>query len=332
MRNHTRAFTLVDLCIVLVAALLVALVTFPVLAYRAREQAQRVRCASNLRQIGQAMQMYGNGETRNGQSFARTKWDEQGDDPAPTQYTGVQSPNPFADNGPANNDVTAALFLLLRTQELSPAVFVCDSDLSAQPLAPAGGVITSQSNFPSRACLSYSMQNPYPSKAARDAGFHWDINLSADFAVASDMNPGTQAVVQVTPSSSRAQVMAANSLNHQGDGQNVLYGDGHVEFQQSPLCGPLRGPKASAVEDNIFAFGTGTGKAGLKGAPQDAIDNVLLPLRVDGFQPPTPVLSLMERDPETGMLIVIGCALLAAGAIAAVWIFVSRRRRGGQSL
>jgi prepilin-type processing-associated H-X9-DG protein len=32
----------------------------------------------------------------------------------------------------------------------------------------------------------------------------------------------------------------ANSPNHQGQGENVLYGDGHAEFQQNPFCGNKR--------------------------------------------------------------------------------------------
>ena len=33
-------------------------------------------------------------------------------------------------------------------------------------------------------------------------------------------------------------------------------------------------------------------------------------------------MGLMERDPEMGMLIIIGCALLLAGAIVLVWVIV----------
>ena len=132
MRTQPSAFTLIDLCILLIVLLFAAFTALPVAAYRAVEQANRVKCASNLRQIGQAMQMYANNEAGT-QSFPRTKWDETADDPTPTQYTGVQSPNPFAANGPANNDVTAALFLLLRTQDLSSAVFVCPTDIAAEP-------------------------------------------------------------------------------------------------------------------------------------------------------------------------------------------------------
>ena len=115
-------------------------------------------------------------------------------------------------------------------------------------------------------------------------GYVWRVwpdakdNLSPEFAMASDMNPGTIAgnlnVLTITTTSSAKEMKNANSRNHDQDGQNVLYGDGHVEFQQNPFVGVQR--------DNIFtrragSSGFASAPAPIGQSPYDANDSVLLP-------------------------------------------------------
>ena len=68
------------------------------------------------------------------------------------------------------------------------------------------------------------------------------------------MNPGVPALLTVTASSPGKDLRNANSRNHNGDGQNVLYADGHVEFQNNPFCGVNR--------DNIYTAGPVTPNSG----------------------------------------------------------------------
>ena len=263
MRATRPAFTLTDL-LVLLAALAVCATAGAGAAYKARESADRIKCASNLRQIGQALLLYSN---ENANVYPRTRYDPA--DPAARVFTAAAAKNPFAAGGPGPNDVTAAMFLLLRTQDITPAVFICP--LGGKSRWDFGGPTkTAQdwSNFPNLGVLSYSMNNPYLSPAAVKAGAVWDNTLNSGFAVAADLNPGGPALQLVQPTSPLKQQRAANSPNHGGDGQNVLYGDGHVSFSQTVFCGTQK--------DNIYTNESVPGAAA-NDSPAGPLDSFLLP-------------------------------------------------------
>jgi prepilin-type processing-associated H-X9-DG protein len=196
-----------------------------------------------------------------------------GQEVAPAWGTGTAAANPFGPNGPVANDVTAAMFLLLRTQDITPEVFICpSSNAEKDNFGGATDGAARRSNFTDwRKNLSYSMHNPYVSDGVLDEKGKttwWTMSLPADFALAADLNPGTFAsrdARSVSLQSKPDAMRKANSTNHEGDGQNVLYGDGHVEFQNNPLCGVER--------DNIYTNRQGEVTA----SPADANDSVLLP-------------------------------------------------------
>ena len=144
--------------------------------------------------------------------------------------------------------------------------------------------------------VTYSYQNPFPSSdAVRWAsGYKFNNKLSSDFALAADVNPGTQTIdgvigspatvkpndPLVASSRERASQTFGNSINHKNQGQNVLYGDGHVEFQTTCWCGSCRGNASAAVRDNIYTNGTQStagGGFGVSALPRDPFDSVLLP-------------------------------------------------------
>src|SRR5437763_726553 len=67
-RRTSKGFTLVELLVVIGIIALLISILLPSLS-RARETANRVKCGSNLRQIGQGMQLYAN---ENNGNFPRT--------------------------------------------------------------------------------------------------------------------------------------------------------------------------------------------------------------------------------------------------------------------
>src|SRR5258706_6329724 len=217
--QHGRncAFTMVDLLVILLIVCLLSGVVISGPLGRAREVANRVKCGSNLRQIGQAILLYAN---ENKGMYPRTMY--KVGEPV-TQYTGVDCKNPFeGDARPKNNDVTAALFLLVRTQDITSINFICPST-DAEAYTFGGGAHTAQdvSNFPSDQNLSYSYVNPYPDAAAINQGYRVNMTVGAEMAVAADMNPGEFGESDVTPATwpktGRAPgllMQKANSLNH----------------------------------------------------------------------------------------------------------------------
>jgi prepilin-type processing-associated H-X9-DG protein len=240
----------------------------------ADEQNRRVKCASNLKQLGMAIMLYAN---ENKGAFPRTRYDSANEESV-AAFTGVDASHPFAKGGPEANDVTASIFLILRTEDLGNEVFVCPSG-KAKPLKfPAGKDFSNFSNFTSLKNLGYSYINAYPSKAAVAKGFKLNFTLPADFAIMADLNPGGDALAKLDAHAGGDEMKKGNSPNHEQLGQNVLFADGHVEWAETPFCGQKR---SDGLPDNIYTRflpeDAPKDADPIMGPAMDQSDSVLLP-------------------------------------------------------
>lgn len=275
--RKSKAFTLIELLVVVAIIALLISILLPSLA-RAREIAKRAVCAANLKGIGTGCKTYAND---NFDSYPISLFKEGGTGVNGTDvsFVGQLSANYTTQITTANwTNVhpSRSLFILVIEGTVTAKQFVCPSSGDSEDdLRNRSGTTevasqpgTNRFDFKGYPFLSYGYQLPFGRGKPNE-------NLDARMAIAADKGPfftagqtqadGTvrdqyESAVnnpQIQGASTASDILKAdndrwrpyNSRNHAGEGENVLFQDGHVEFTKKPIVG--------VNYDNIYTMHTG---------------------------------------------------------------------------
>ena len=139
----------------------------------------------------------------------------------------------LGDQGRENQSNTRNVYLLSKGGYVDVENFVCPACKGEVPLKLTDSQIKRLKDFPSRRYVTYSFQINCRKTANR--------KLLCRKVIMADMNPLFEKLPEDFTKQFRLQLtralLALNSINHNRRGQNVLFGDGHIEFLKKRFIG-----------------------------------------------------------------------------------------------
>lgn len=235
-----KGFTLIELLVVVAIIALLISILLPSLA-RARELSKRAVCAANVRGIGQSCKIYAN-------DFSEA-WPiapyERGDAHTGLGPIGAHSGDPDAPDNEGtdgsvaqpNPSIGQSFWILVKSGGTTNKQFICPSsadqqDSKANPMT--------YYDFRDAENLSYGYQYPYAGSAIPNEGLDPGMPMIADKCTKTVTGStlyttgGETDFVAWLPDDWKT----VNSSHHSdGEGQNVLYQDGHASFEKKAMCG-----------------------------------------------------------------------------------------------
>jgi len=295
-----RGFTLVELLVVIAIIALLMGILMPALA-RVRQLAFRMTCGTNLSGIGKAMLIYANDyEDELPKAGGRnTNWG------AVAKWNAADRRQAFglANDGTGGSaTISSCFYLLVKYAEVTPKSFICKGDAGTTEfkladrtdvtpnfeLIDAWDFGDGTENF--KHCsytyhIPLGSTNMYALTTSNEPGFAvaadrnpWIKSPAADVGVWGDFKPDAGATGGTGTSD---QAKKGNAINHQGDGQQVLFLDSHVEFAKRAYC--------SIEDDNIYTVSRNQNQGDAWGT---------MPTAATGLAPMNRKDSLLVHDPD----------------------------------
>jgi hypothetical protein len=163
------------------------------------------------------------------------------------------------DQGNENHSNTRRVYLLVKEGYVKPADFVCRACKCGENIELTPSQLSKFKDFPSRRYVTYSFQ--INCRQARNGKLLCRNVIMADWNPLFEKLPddfSTQFSLRLNK-----QLLTLNSINHNRHGQNVLFGDGRVEFLKTRFIGTddiftlqdtdvYRGCEAPSCETDFF--------------------------------------------------------------------------------
>jgi len=310
MKTKSKGFTLIELLVVIAIIALLIAILLPALG-RAREAAKRASCSSNMKQIHTGFYEYSGDYNGN---FPKTQGRNATTQKLVIPTIVTQEFSTSCDITPSGEDKDTAILAntpltvsmncwkLVKSDFAQPEIFNCPSSAQAGQKVNLRQTASAAPNainfidfpyFPSdystknaNSNISYSFIQPYTNfTRGKSSADFWSTDADPRMVIAADQNDGADptnlegvtALNDIAPTTYKNYI---NSKNHNGDGQNCMYGDGHISFEKKAHVG--------INNDNIYTSRNGAANtiSGTKDVRPiqdfENPDTVLIPVKYSG--------------------------------------------------
>ncbi len=143
--------------------------------------------------------------------------------------------------GQENQSNTRRIYLLVLNNYVSPSNFICPSNKTSRNLQIESSKVQTYKDFPDRYHVTYSFQ--ISCSQTQSGKLRCRKPIMADWNPLFEELPNYDSQFRVRLDK---RLLTINSSNHNGRGQNVLFGDGRVEFPKTRHIG--------IAQDDIFTL------------------------------------------------------------------------------